>query len=264
MSNRKSGLNVNVVLCVQSESPKLLLVSIYVFYDFLTWIHEKKCRNNEHLLFALIFWFFALLTISRSIICYMHEIDFLLLLYWSLVCFHQCFKLNECRINAYSALNLQQRAYFQVVWRLSDFDVKFLFALIWEQYFAWIMSSVLQLMVLNYFRAGMIQTVWLPSYFTGNFRFSSEFHSIQTTITNLSFLYALTHFIVFRTFYVFHHDVCVMICARTRACHREANSGRTPTSLSGTNEVCFTLPPTSIFEPSAAARYQLPLPARRH
>jgi hypothetical protein len=49
---------------------------------------EKQCKPA----FALIFWFVALLTTSRSIICSLHEIDFLFLLYSSLVYFNQCFK----------------------------------------------------------------------------------------------------------------------------------------------------------------------------
>ena len=50
------------------------------------------CRNNAKLLFELIFWFVALLTTSHPIICSMHEIDYLFLLYRSLACFNQSFK----------------------------------------------------------------------------------------------------------------------------------------------------------------------------
>ena len=82
-------------LCPIWESDNSCSCVFMFSMNLLTWIHEKLCRNNAHLLFAPILWFVALLTALRSIIFFMHEIDFLLLLCWSLMCFHQCIK-AEC------------------------------------------------------------------------------------------------------------------------------------------------------------------------
>ena len=158
----------------------------------LTWKHKNYAgtsSNNEHLeIFYSFSRFIACITTSNSIICSMHVFDILVSRYCYLVCFNQCFK-ADCMQGR--RIFGEEKHFFRLFGAcpISMFG-SLLYALILEQTFVRFMSYVLQpmvIMVLTYFRAGMIPIVWLPSYFQKKSG-SAPKHSIQAPILKLNFI----------------------------------------------------------------------------
>ena len=130
----------------------------------------------------------------------MHVFDLLVCCIVILCALTNVLKLIACRVDAYS----ERESIFSRLFGASPISMFgfLLYALILEPSFVRFMSYVLQpmvIMVLTYFRAGMIPIVWLPSYFQKKSG-STPKHSIQAPILKLNFILiviCIRQFIIF-------------------------------------------------------------------
>ena len=120
-------------------------------------------------------------------------------------------------LHAGSTPILRGRAYFHVVWRLSDFEIDFCF-MHWSEGSVLFHLSLTCLVLIISCRKDANRVIFI--LFSGKLRScrsSAELNSIQSTTSSM------VVFLSWYDWYEFTHSFRFLICARTRACHRQTN-----------------------------------------